>query len=138
MFVQKHTISNTWCGILDNAKFVQKGVRREVGNGRTTLFWHHSWATHKPLLLLAQQPIHTCVINNIVEDYWDPMRGWKWEEFSDIFPNEILRKIAAFEVSPGIENEDQFIWNGPLIGKFTIKSAMNFIQSTNQEEEDLV
>jgi len=68
MFVEKYTVSNTWRGIIDNARFVQKGVRREVGSRRSTLFWHHSWATYKPFSLPAQQPIPTCVINNTVED----------------------------------------------------------------------
>jgi len=54
---------------------------------------------------------------------------------TNILPKEVLKKIVAFEVSLGIENEDKFVLDGSPNGKFAIKSTMNFIQPANNEEE---
>ncbi|KAJ8432430.1 hypothetical protein Cgig2_016060 [Carnegiea gigantea] len=118
MFVHKQNVSNTWRGILDNAQFIKKG------------------ATHTPLSQLVQQSIPGHLTNNTVEDFWDPSRGWKWELFSILLPNEVLKKIASFEVSPGTENEDLLVWDGSPNGKFTITSVMNLIHPGNQGDED--
>ncbi|KAJ8423447.1 hypothetical protein Cgig2_008936 [Carnegiea gigantea] len=134
MFVHKQNVSNTWRGILDNAQFIKKGVRMEVGNGRNTSFWHHTWATHTPLSQLVQQSIPGHLTNNTVEDFWDPSRGWKWELFSVLLPNEVLKKIASFEVSPGTENEDLLVWDGSPNGKFTITHGVSIPHGYNAEK----
>jgi len=57
MFEPKQDCSNTWRGILENAKHLRRGVKAEVGNGKRALFWFHNWATPEPLCKLAISPV---------------------------------------------------------------------------------
>jgi len=34
-------------------KYIKQGIRVEVGNGQTTLFWHHNWVIGKPPIQMA-------------------------------------------------------------------------------------
>lgn len=45
MFAPTPNMSNVWCGITENARWVNKGSAMAIGNGRRLLFWDHCWVT---------------------------------------------------------------------------------------------
>ena len=56
--------------------------------------------------------------------------------FTDLLPTEAFQKVAAFDVSSGLSNEDQLVFIGSPNEKLSIKSTIAFIQCNNHEEED--
>ena len=55
---------------------------------------------------------------------WDASSGWKLNEFAELFPDEALKMIAAYEITQGEDNEDQLVWEETLSGGFSICSAV--------------
>lgn len=51
-----------------------------VGNRKRTIFWHHRWAIHKPLIELP------------IEEIWSTKRGWKLKVFADLITADVLNK----------------------------------------------
>lgn len=50
MFKAKGDSSNAWKGIIENIDVLKRGVGLAVGNGWSTKFWLHPWATKHPLI----------------------------------------------------------------------------------------
>lgn len=97
MFQPKMDASNAYRGILENAKFLKKGMRTEIGNG----FWDHNWVDSKPLCQDALKDIPIHIQDTIVAEMWHTHAGLKWNLIVDILPETTLKKITAFEVFPG-------------------------------------
>lgn len=57
---------------------IKKDVRTEVGNGRSTNFMAHSWATPQSLCHETLQTIPPNLQDLNVDDFWDAnCGGWK-------------------------------------------------------------
>ncbi|KAJ8448976.1 hypothetical protein Cgig2_004031 [Carnegiea gigantea] len=69
--------------ILGNIKFLRRGSKIEVGNGKQTLSWYDNWLGKEPLYNVATDPVPRTVAECKVADMWDDNRGWKWEVFVD-------------------------------------------------------
>lgn len=48
MFKARGDASNAWKGILENINVLKRGMGMVVGNGWSTKFWLHPWATQQP------------------------------------------------------------------------------------------
>ena len=57
--------------------------------------------------VLKDIPLH--IQDNTVAEMWDIQSGWKWNLLVDLLPEITLKKIAAFEVTPSDDNEDQIV-----------------------------
>lgn len=57
----------------------------------------------------ALKDIPPHIQDNIVAEMWDIQSRWKWNLLVDLLPEEALRKIATFAVTPGDDNEDQIV-----------------------------
>ncbi|KAK9749278.1 hypothetical protein RND81_02G114800 [Saponaria officinalis] len=95
IFRQRKDSSNTWQGILVNVDNLKKGIRSSVGNGKSTMFWSHSWVLEKPLeqICLYDIPLH-------LQDV-----------FGDYLPNYVLQTIASFELTQNDDGHDSFFWD---------------------------
>ena len=136
MFQEKANSSNAWRGILNGVPLLRHGIRKEIGNGKHTSFWHHNWAFNKPLSLLATSPIPPSSIDLSVSDYWEASQGWKWELFSNLLPEEALKTIATYEVKPRDDWDDEFVWDRSNHGGFSIKSALTLVRNESTEASD--
>lgn len=134
MFQMKQSASNVWRGIMNNIDVVKKGINMAVGNGAKTFFWHHRWATTRPLmeLTIVEPPLHLQDVT--VREFWDPQVGWLYDKFSNFLPAEALQKIAAYELVEDEEAIDEIFWNGSPSGGFALGSAMKLASSPNEEE----
>ncbi|KAK9671970.1 hypothetical protein RND81_12G067000 [Saponaria officinalis] len=129
MFQPKLNMSNVWSGITSQAKIINMGSSMVVGNGRETLFWDHSWVDSGCLIDKAIAPVPDSILGATVSEMWDETSGWKWDEFSNFLPDEELKKIVSYSLSPNPYLEDSLFWNGTSHGKFSIKSALVFMKS---------
>ena len=108
--------------------YFKKGVRVEIGNGHSTLFWSHKWVMDGPLSSEAMTNIASDVLNATVEEMWDTQHDWKWDKFANLLPRNILKIIMPHRLFPGEDNEDHLIWSGSSSGKTTIKSVLATIR----------
>lgn len=103
MFQARTNASNAWRGIMSNIDIVRKGINMAVGNGEKTFFWHHKWATNRPLIemTIIEPPLQ--LQDATVKELWDPQTGWMFDKFANFLPAAALQKIMAYEL---IEDED--------------------------------
>ena len=137
MFKNKANASNAWRGIIQNVDVVRKGINMAVGNGAKTFFWHHRWATDKPLieLTIVEPPI---LVQDVrVGEMWDANIGWKFDDFANFLPPEALKKIAAHVLVEDKEAVDEIYWNGAPSGGFSLGSAMKIAQQGDVVEEHI-
>jgi len=116
--------------------YFKKGVRVEIGNGHSTLFWSHKWVMDGPLSSEALTSIPGDVVNATVEEMWDTQHNWKWDKFANLLPKNILKIIMPHRLFPGEDNEDRLIWSGSSSGKMTIKSVLTAIREDTWEDAD--
>ncbi|KAL2941999.1 hypothetical protein RDABS01_030349 [Bienertia sinuspersici] len=114
MFKASSNCSNLWKGIVANAPFVMQGSQVAVGNGQTTLFWNHKWATNHPL-------IEFWAGNGIASEY---------------LPLSALKQIQAHEVSYQNDLSDALFWNAGPNGNFSIKSSLSIIRNDSHSNPD--
>lgn len=107
-----------------------------ASNGTTTLFWDHKWALDKTLREVAIQSIPDHLQAATIADLWDNEDGWKWNEFANILPPNIMKQIDARELQADSTVADLMYWGGTPRGKFTIKSALHLIRKDNDELKD--
>jgi len=90
MFRQRSHASNSWRCIIENVKYLQQGVKMEVGNGKNTSFWKHNWLNKGPLCNEVIQPLSSSLEDRKVAEFWEENSGWKWEKFAAWLPPKIL------------------------------------------------
>lgn len=136
MFTPTTNMSNVWRGITDNVQWLKKGTSTAIGNGRHTLFWDHLWVTDIPLRSLVTHPTPEAIEGATVGEMWEMDNDWKWDEFANLLPNHILKKIAAHQVVNDDSASDLHYWRGTNKGVFSIKSALRIIRNEETEEKD--
>ena len=103
MFQARNNAFNAWRGIMSNIDVVRKGINMVVGNGAKTFFWHHKWATNRPLIEMAILEPPLQLQDATVKELWSPQVGWMFDRFANFLPADALQKIMAYEL---IEEED--------------------------------
>lgn len=99
-----------------------------LGNGKSTLFWDHCWATDHPLRNLAIQAIPMDIDGATVEEMWNVGQGWKWDTFANLLPNNALKQIASHKLVEDQEAGDLRYWKGSKTGGFSIRYAMQLMR----------
>ena len=137
MFKEKANASNAWRGIIQNVDIVRKGVNMAVGNGAKTFFWHHRWATDKPLIELTTVDPPLMLQDVTVGEMWDVNTGWKYDDFANFLPPATLKQIAAHSLLEDEDAVDEIYWNGAPSGGFSLKSAMKIAKQGEEVEEHI-
>ncbi|KAJ8436976.1 hypothetical protein Cgig2_012263 [Carnegiea gigantea] len=119
--------SNVWKGIMAHKNDLQHTVGLAIGNGNATHFWTNTWAIEKPLVGVATTRIPIGDLTKKVSEYWDRDHGWNWAALRNCIPQGALDKIASFELLPD-NTPDNVFWHGETSGRFSVKSAMSFLQ----------
>lgn len=112
------------------AALVKHGLRKSVGDGSNTFFWHETWAHNLPLKTLFPRLFRLSSLpNGRVNDMgcWDngswcwnppwarPFRACDEAEWDSLFP--ILQKVVL-----DLNSKDQLIWAPHKSGKYSFKS----------------
>lgn len=138
MFEPKVGMSNTWRGVIDNAKDLCKRMRVAVGNGAKTLLWDHKWAANMLLGNLAIQEIPVEIAGVTVQEMWEERVGWKREIFAPYLQPDILKLIQAHELKNNEYIGDLVYWHKAPKGKFSIKTKLQIIRNESNEFNDIV
>jgi len=109
-----------------------------LSNGKTTLFWDHSWASNALLATIATKDIPIQLQDITVAEARIPNPGWDWECLAEYLPTNILKQLESHVVVQEDENMDQHYWDGTPSGGFAIKSAMSIIRNHDGQAHDKV
>ncbi|XP_019176336.1 PREDICTED: uncharacterized protein LOC109171736 [Ipomoea nil] len=97
------------------------GVRRRIGNGKTTQIWDHPWLQDKqdPMIHTDKPPyLNNATVMGLIDhetQTWDP------DILTDIFIPTDVARIRKIPISP--EYEDMWYWHGDQGGNYTVKSG---------------
>lgn len=114
--------SATWKGIAKQVQLVQKGMGKNIINARRTLFWKDIWLGSYILEDLLLTPLKQEEARYMVADYWDGS-NWKWTEFQEKLPSQLLLKLAAHMVHINSNINDSYTWKPNSTGAFSVNSA---------------
>ncbi|XP_031099806.1 uncharacterized protein LOC116004005 [Ipomoea triloba] len=128
--VRRGSFSNAWKGILAAQYIVQAGMTKVVRGGRQTNFWMDKWIDYEPLNRFLRMPLSLSDLYVKVRDLWEEGRGWKWELFTDLLPENIMSKLHGFVLSRDPECDDEVGWDLDPNGDFSINSAYASITPT--------
>ncbi|XP_031121154.1 uncharacterized protein LOC116024402 [Ipomoea triloba] len=110
------------------------GVRRRIGDGRSTLIWGHPWLPDNPTpMVQTPMPIHlngTCVSSLIDTG----TNSWNIPLLNDIFTVEDALRISRIPISPGYE--DSWYWQGDPKGCYTVKCGYKAALGEYSASED--
>ncbi|KAJ8427841.1 hypothetical protein Cgig2_029758 [Carnegiea gigantea] len=118
--------------------FLMSGTRTSLGNGKTILFWDHSWASDALLATIATKDIPIRLQDITVAEARIPNQGWDWERLAEYLPTNILKQLESHAVVQEDENMDQHYWDGNPSERFAIKSAMSIIRNHDVQAHDKV
>ncbi|XP_062028441.1 uncharacterized protein LOC133744326 [Rosa rugosa] len=108
--------SYAWRSILNGRDIMQAGIRRHIGDGKSTNVWTDPWLIGEDLTSFYTPRI------NMVSDLILSPGVWNQVLLQELFPLHITQKILALPLSNHM-HDDRWIWSGDKKGGFTIKSA---------------
>ncbi|XP_019173831.1 PREDICTED: uncharacterized protein LOC109169405 [Ipomoea nil] len=97
------------------------GVRRRIGNGKSTLIWDHPWLhdENQPGIITEKPPqLAQAKVVGLMDQQtgtWDP------EILTDIFVPQDVEQILKIPVSP--DYEDMWYWYGDPRGEYSVKEG---------------
>ena len=59
----------------------------------------------------------------LVKDYWEPTKGWKWENLDGVLPSHIENLLVAILVRSDDEDKDGLCWGPTENGEFSVQSV---------------
>ena len=86
------------------------------------------WVGEQPLLLAASKSVPYHMQGELIAEYWDEQRGWKWDKISEYLHGEILKQIASYELFPE-DDGDELYWKDDRAGKCKTKSVIRLIRN---------
>ncbi|XP_031127477.1 uncharacterized protein LOC116029567 [Ipomoea triloba] len=110
-----------WRSIMAAHEMVCTGVRRRIGDGKSTLIWGHPWLPDDP-----DPMVHTAMppelSGALVSGLIDPATGtWDHAIVHDIFLQSEVQRILRIPISP--QYEDSWYWKGNPGGNYTVKDG---------------
>ncbi|XP_019159989.1 PREDICTED: uncharacterized protein LOC109156592 [Ipomoea nil] len=114
-----------WRSIMAAQDLICGGVRRRIGDGKSTLIWDHPWLqdVSQPKILTEKPPQ---LAQAKVMGLMDQQTGnWDQDILTDIFDPEDVERILKIPVSP--DYEDLWYWYGDPKGEYSVKSGYRTI-----------
>ncbi|XP_019167296.1 PREDICTED: uncharacterized protein LOC109163029 [Ipomoea nil] len=117
--------SHCWRSIMAAKGLICSGVRRRVGNGKSTSVWGHPWLQDEedPMIQIEMPPqLSSARVVNLIDQ---ETGTWDHDLLTDIFePNDVAR-ILKIPVSP--DYDDMWYWHGDPRGYYTVKNGYRCI-----------
>nr|GMD88437.1 transcription initiation factor TFIID subunit 8 [Ipomoea batatas] len=70
------------------------------------------------------------------QDYWNTETGWDREQLRDILPEDMMKKLDLYILSPVEEDVDDYYWTFEESGNFSISSAYALTNYGNSGMQD--
>lgn len=127
--------------------FGKSKIRKNVGRGTNTLFWHELWVGEAPLKMMFPRLFKIC-INPLATieslGIWDG-HEWHWiiPWKRNLRPQDCVEKEAMFNllksVTLDLACEDSMVWTPDKGGSFSVKSAtFELAKSSNMVHQDII
>ncbi|XP_031120872.1 uncharacterized protein LOC116024110 [Ipomoea triloba] len=108
-----------WRSIMVAHELICSGVRRRVGDGKSTLIWGHPWLPDDPTPMV-QTAMPPELNGSLVSGLINPSSGtWDDQILRDIFNPIDVERILQIPVSP--HYEDSWFWLGDPKGSYSVK-----------------
>ncbi|KAF7825156.1 putative RNA-directed DNA polymerase [Senna tora] len=114
--------SATWRSLMEGRKVLSKGLRRAIGNGRTTGVWTDPWIPAE-IRTIAVKPNHiergeetVSVLLN------EDATNWDVEELRTRFDEETCIRIQSIPPDPE-QGEDRWVWEYDRKGVYSVKTG---------------
>ncbi|XP_031111847.1 uncharacterized protein LOC116015822 [Ipomoea triloba] len=102
-------------------ELVCSGIRRRIGDGRSTLIWGHPWLPDDPSPMV-QSSMPSELNGSLVSGLIDPGSGsWDISILEDLFTPADIDRIMSVPISP--HHEDSWFWLGDPKGCYTVKEG---------------
>ena len=115
--------SYVWRSIAASRPVLQKGIRWQIGDGKTTRIWKDNWIPRESCLRILTSPAAHWNIEATVETLlrMEP-KQWNVRLLNECFSQEEVDLIRGIPLS--LRNvADRRVWHYDLHGKFTVLSA---------------
>ncbi|XP_031124165.1 uncharacterized protein LOC116026879 [Ipomoea triloba] len=113
--------SYCWRSIVASHELICSGIRRRVGNGKSTLIWGHPWLPDEPDPMVQTAMPHE-LEGSMVSGLLDPATGtWDHSIIHDIFEHDDVTRILKVPVAP--HYEDSWFWQGDPRGIYSVKDG---------------
>ncbi|XP_019188892.1 PREDICTED: uncharacterized protein LOC109183161 [Ipomoea nil] len=126
--------SYCWRSIMVAKNLICSGVRRRVGNGKSTLIWEHLWLQDEqnPMIQTEMPPQ---LAGARVERLIDQDTGsWDQHILTDIFLPVDIPKILKIRISPNYD--DMWYWYGDLNCCYSVKNGYRCIIGNYENNND--
>ncbi|KAL6201366.1 hypothetical protein ACLB2K_025080 [Fragaria x ananassa] len=107
---------------------VNKGVRRQIGDGQRTNIWYDPWLKGEELLQFRSTRF------NKVSNLLLSPGVWNVGVLQELFPASIVSKILVLPISSK-EHQDRWIWSEDKLGKFFVKTAYHLARKRVLDHE---
>lgn len=130
--VVKGTWSSTWKSIsIGLQEVVIPGLSWVVGDGQDIKFWTDKWLFKTELREHVTGGLPAGYKNLRVCDLWSNGRGWMLENIVPYVPADIRLRLTAVVIDNITGAKDRISWGESMDGKFTVKSAYEFLMQDN-------
>ncbi|KAF7802676.1 structural maintenance of chromosomes protein 6B-like [Senna tora] len=114
--------STTWRSLMEGRAVLSKGLRREIGNGRTTSVWTDPWIP-ADVPTIASRPNHTEMGEETVSVLLnEDATEWDAEELRARFDEDTCIRIQSIPPNP-CQGEDRWIWEHDRKGVYSVKTG---------------
>ncbi|KAF7834811.1 ribonuclease H [Senna tora] len=120
--------SATWRSLLAGRDALKKGLRRSIGNGRSTGVWMDPWVPSEAPMILPR-PNHIETGDELVRDLLTE-DGTSWDDGKLLarFDEEVCARIKS--VPPDVDQgEDRWIWELDSKGDYSVKTGYRCIMA---------
>ncbi|XP_031097148.1 uncharacterized protein LOC116001408 [Ipomoea triloba] len=117
--------SYCWRSIMAAHDMVCGGVRRRIGDGKTTLIWGHLWLPDDPTPMI-NTAMPAALSGSLVSGLMvEGSPTWDQAILSDIFLPDDINRISRIPISPS--HEDSWLWYDDPRGLYSVKSGYRHI-----------
>nr|XP_027088506.1 uncharacterized protein LOC113709853 [Coffea arabica] len=124
-------VSWFWQGLLGVRSFIEKGVIRRIGNGRSTSIWEHKWIPGTP----TGKPTTPRQGNNSLKMVQELIsrKCWNRNVIFSMFNQFDAERILSIPISL-VGREDSYFWQHNGGGCYSVKSGYNFLMKERDSD----
>ncbi|XP_031103094.1 uncharacterized protein LOC116006746 [Ipomoea triloba] len=114
-----------WRSIMAAHELVCGGVRRRIGNGKSTFIWGHPWLPDEvdPMIQTPMPPhLSGALVSGLMNE---DTNAWEPSILTDIFEPSDVNRILRIPISP--DYEDSWFWYGDPKGCYMVRGGYRCI-----------
>lgn len=121
----------SWASILQGRELLTKGLRQQVGNGKSILFWKDKWVPQpRNFQVLNPQPqdYHVQRVSEVINSN---LPEWDSVKLRELVGSEEASTIATIPIS-SVNQDDCLVWHHTKTGNFEVRSGYQIVLRDSQ------